>query len=87
MDTPGLTSSTHEILKQPLSSFEVAVRLTRDDGTVQMFNGYRVQHNDALGPTKGGLRFHPGVTIDEVKALAMWMSLKCPCLERTNGGS
>ena len=48
-----------------------------DDGSVKIFTGYRAQHNDAVGPTKGGIRFHPNVTETEVKALSIWMSLKC----------
>jgi glutamate dehydrogenase len=69
-----------------MRTFEVAVPFIRDDGTLQVFTGYRVQHNDALGPTKGGLRFHPDVNADEVKALAMWMSVKCSLLGLPYGG-
>jgi glutamate dehydrogenase len=86
VDTLGLEPAVYEILKQPLRSFEVAVPFIRDDGSLQVFNGYRVQHNDALGPTKGGLRFHSSVTMDEVKALAMWMSVKCALLGLPYGG-
>ncbi len=86
VETLGLESAVYEILKQPLRTFEVAVPFIRDDGTLQVFTGYRVQHNDALGPTKGGLRFHPGVNADEVKALAMWMSVKCALLGLPYGG-
>ncbi len=86
VDTLGLEPAVYEILKQPLRSFEVAVPFLRDDGSLQVFNGYRVQHNDALGPTKGGLRFHSSVTMDEVKALAMWMSVKCALLNLPYGG-
>lgn len=82
----GLDSAVYEILKQPLRSFEVAVPLIRDDGRLEVFTGYRVQHNDALGPTKGGLRFHPQVNAEEVKALAMWMSVKCALLNLPYGG-
>ena len=86
VDTLGLEPAVYEILKHPLRSFEVAVPFTRDDGSLQVFTGYRVQHNDALGPTKGGLRFHAAVTLDEVKALAMWMSVKCALLGLPYGG-
>lgn len=86
VDTLGVEPAAYEILKQPLRSFEVAVPFVRDDGSVQVFTGYRVQHNDALGPTKGGLRFHSDVNMDEVKALAMWMSVKCALLNLPYGG-
>ncbi|NMP22351.1 Glu/Leu/Phe/Val dehydrogenase dimerization domain-containing protein [Sulfobacillus harzensis] len=86
VETLGLEPAVYEILKQPMRTFEVAVPFVRDDGTLQVFTGYRVQHNDALGPTKGGLRFHPDVNADEVKALAMWMSVKCALLGLPYGG-
>ena len=86
VETLGVESAVYEILKQPMRTFEVAVPFVRDDGTLQVFTGYRVQHNDALGPTKGGLRFHPDVNADEVKALAMWMSVKCALLGLPYGG-
>ena len=86
VETLGLEPAAYEILKQPMRTFEVAVPFIRDDGTLQVFTGYRVQHNDALGPTKGGLRFHPDVNADEVKALAMWMSVKCSLLGLPYGG-
>lgn len=86
VETLGLEPAVYEILKQPMRTFEVAVPFVRDDGTLQVFTGYRVQHNDALGPTKGGLRFHPDVNVDEVKALAMWMSVKCALLGLPYGG-
>lgn len=82
----GLEPPVYEILKQPLRFFEVAVPVVRDDGTVTVFTGYRSQHNDALGPTKGGLRFHPNVDADEVKALSMWMTVKCALLNLPYGG-
>ncbi len=86
VETLGLEPAVYEVLKQPMRTFEVAVSFVRDDGTLQVFTGYRVQHNDALGPTKGGLRFHPDVNVDEVKALAMWMSVKCALLGLPYGG-
>lgn len=86
VETLGLEPAVYEILKHPMRTFEVSVPLVRDDGTLQVFTGYRVQHNDALGPTKGGLRFHPAVNADEVKALAIWMSVKCALIGLPYGG-
>ncbi len=86
VETLNLEPAVYELLKQPLRFFEVAVPFVRDDGTLQVFTGYRVHHNDALGPTKGGLRFHPDVNADEVKALAMWMTVKCALLGLPYGG-
>lgn len=82
----GLEASVYEILKQPLRFFEVAIPVTMDDGAVKVFTGYRSQHNDAIGPTKGGLRFHPDVYADEVRALSMWMTFKCAVLGLPYGG-
>jgi glutamate dehydrogenase len=86
VETLNLEPAVYELLKQPLRFFEVAVPFVRDDGTLQVFTGYRAHHNDALGPTKGGLRFHPDVNADEVKALAMWMTVKCALLGLPYGG-
>ena len=86
VDTLNLEPAVYELLKQPLRFFEVAVPFVRDDGTLQVFTGYRSHHNDALGPTKGGLRFHPDVNADEVKALSMWMTVKCALLALPYGG-
>jgi glutamate dehydrogenase (NAD(P)+) len=58
-----------------------------DDGTIQVFKGFRVQHNDALGPCKGGIRFHPAETIDTVRALSMWMTWKCSVVDVPLGGA
>ncbi len=74
-------------LKFPKRSMTVAVPIRRDDGSVQVFTGYRVQHHLTLGPTKGGLRFHPDVTLGEVAALAMWMSWKCALTGLPYGGA
>ncbi|CAB1128425.1 Glutamate dehydrogenase [Candidatus Hydrogenisulfobacillus filiaventi] len=82
----GLEPAVYEILKQPLRFLEVAVPVVRDDGSLAVFTGYRSQHNDALGPTKGGLRFHPSVTADEVRALSMWMTVKSALLGLPYGG-
>ncbi|MCR8982922.1 Glu/Leu/Phe/Val family dehydrogenase [Brevibacillus laterosporus] len=75
-----------EILKKPKRVVSVSFPVKMDDGTVRVFDGYRSQHNDAIGPTKGGIRFHPQVTLDEVKALSMWMSFKCGVVHLPYGG-
>ncbi len=74
-------------LKFPKRSMTVAVPIHRDDGRVEVFTGYRVQHHLTLGPTKGGLRYHPDVTLGEVAALAMWMSWKCALTGLPYGGA
>jgi len=66
-----------DFIKTPMRFLEVSIPVQMDNGETRMFQGYRAQHNDAMGPTKGGIRFHPDVTPEEVKALAGWMSLKC----------
>jgi glutamate dehydrogenase len=85
-DALGLPPAVHEILKQPQRFMQIAIPVTMDDGTVKVFDGFRSQHNDAVGPTKGGLRFHPDVYPDEVKALSMWMTFKCACIGLPYGG-
>ena len=74
-------------LKYPKRSMTVALPIRRDDGTTQVFSGYRVQHHLTLGPTKGGLRYHPDVKLGEVAALAMWMSWKCALTGLPYGGA
>ncbi|HEZ4315788.1 TPA: Glu/Leu/Phe/Val dehydrogenase [Neisseria meningitidis] len=69
--------AVYEILKSPARVLEVNFPVKLDDGTVKTFTGYRSQHNNAVGPYKGGVRFHPGVNLDEVKALSIWMTIKC----------
>lgn len=69
--------AVYEILKSPTRVLEVNFPVKLDDGTVKTFTGYRSQHNNAVGPYKGGVRFHPGVNLDEVKALSIWMTIKC----------
>lgn len=76
-----------EFLKKPMRFLEVSIPVKMDDGTTQIFQGYRAQHNYATGPTKGGIRFHPDVTAEEVKALAGWMSLKCGITDLPYGGA
>ena len=69
--------AVYEILKNPRRVLEVSFPVKLDDGTVKTFTGYRSQHNNAVGPYKGGVRFHPNVNLDEVKALSIWMTIKC----------
>jgi len=76
-----------QILRKPERSLEVSVPMVRDDGEIEVFTGYRIQHSSARGPCKGGIRFHPGVTVDEVKALAGWMTWKCAVANVPYGGS
>ena len=73
----GLESSVYELLKEPKRVIELSIPVRMDDGTTKVFKGYRSLHNDAVGPGKGGIRFHPGVNLDEVKALSVWMTFKC----------
>lgn len=85
-DKLGLTPATYEILKQPLRVMSVAIPVEMDDGSVKVFSGYRSQHNHATGPFKGGIRYHPDVTLEEVKALSMWMTFKCAVVGLPYGG-
>ena len=78
--------AVYEILKNPMRVLEVSFPVKLDNGTVKTFIGYRSQHNNAVGPFKGGLRFHPGVTRDEVKALSTWMTFKCSVAGIPYGG-
>ena len=82
-----IPESERDRLKYPKRSVAVALPIRRDDGSTQVFSGYRVQHHLTLGPTKGGLRYHPDVTIGEVAALAMWMSWKCALTGLPYGGA
>lgn len=82
----GLDSATHELLRWPLRELHVTLPVHMDDGSVQVFRGFRVQYNNALGPTKGGLRFHPEETIDTVRALAAWMTWKTAVADLPLGG-
>ncbi len=85
-DKLGTDAAVYEILKNPMRTLEVAIPVKMDDGTVKSFIGYRAQHNDAIGPFKGGVRFHQGVTRDEVKALSTWMTFKCGVMGVPYGG-
>ncbi|MGV8074645.1 MAG: Glu/Leu/Phe/Val dehydrogenase [Syntrophobacteraceae bacterium] len=85
-DILKLSPSTREALLLPMREFHVNFPVRMDDGTVKIFQGFRVQYNDAKGPTKGGIRFHPEETIDTVRALAAWMTWKCALLDLPLGG-
>ena len=80
---PGL----RELLRRPRRALTLSLPVKMDDGTIRVFEGYRVQHNSARGPCKGGIRYHPGVTFDEVKALASWMTWKCATVNIPFGGA
>ncbi|QCR33342.1 Glu/Leu/Phe/Val dehydrogenase [Lysinibacillus sp. SGAir0095] len=82
----GYDEAMYELLKEPLRMLHVRIPVKMDDGTTKVFTAYRAQHNDAVGPTKGGVRFHPMVSEDEVKALSMWMTLKCGIVDLPYGG-
>ncbi|WDL98535.1 Glu/Leu/Phe/Val family dehydrogenase [Alicyclobacillus sp. ALC3] len=83
----GLEPHVTEILKRPRRVLSVSFPVRMDDGRIVVFDGYRSQHNDAMGPGKGGIRFHPQVTVDEVKALSMWMTIKCQVVGLPYGGA
>ncbi len=85
-DLLKLEPHVREILRWPLREFSFRIPVRMDDGTLRMFQGYRVQHNDARGPNKGGIRFHPAETIDTVRALATWMTWKCAVADIPLGG-
>jgi glutamate dehydrogenase (NADP+) len=76
-----------ERLKYPKASLTVSIPVRMDDGSLRVFQGYRVRYDDSRGPTKGGVRFHPGVTLDEVQSLAFWMTFKCAALSIPFGGA
>lgn len=86
LDKLGYDEGMYELLKAPIRMTEVRIPIRMDDGKVKVFTGYRAQHNDAVGPTKGGVRFHPGVTADEVRALSMWMTMKAGIVDLPYGG-
>ncbi|MCG0276054.1 MAG: Glu/Leu/Phe/Val dehydrogenase [Thermosediminibacteraceae bacterium] len=82
----GLEDSVYEVLKEPEKVLTVSIPVRMDDGSVKTFIGYRSQHSTVLGPAKGGVRFHPDVTMDEVKALSAWMTFKCAVVGIPYGG-
>src|SRR6185503_18583736 len=86
-DYLGMDPNLRQRMLLPKRALAVTLPITRDDGRIEVFHGYRVQHHLALGPTKGGTRFHPAVTLGEVAALAMWMSWKCALTGLPYGGA
>ena len=85
-DILDLDRGTRDLLRFPMREFQFAIPVRMDDGTVKVFRGFRVQHSDARGPCKGGIRFHPHETLDTVRALAMWMTWKCSVVDIPLGG-
>jgi glutamate dehydrogenase (NAD(P)+) len=83
----NLDPNVHEVFRYPKRTLEVAIPIKLDDDSVRTFTGYRVHHNTSRGPSKGGIRYHPGVNLDEVKALAMWMTWKCAVVGIPYGGA
>ncbi|MGK7910407.1 MAG: Glu/Leu/Phe/Val dehydrogenase [Synechococcus sp.] len=82
----SLPDETLEMLKYPKASLAVSIPVRMDDGSLQVFQGYRVRYSTVRGPAKGGIRFHPNVTLDEVTSLAFWMTFKCAVLDLPFGG-
>jgi glutamate dehydrogenase (NAD(P)+) len=85
-DLLDLDRASRDLLRVPQREYHFSIPVRMDDGQVKIFRGFRVQHNDARGPSKGGIRFHPQETIDTVRALAMWMSWKCAVVDIPLGG-
>lgn len=85
-DILSLDNPVRELLRVPLREYQFSIPVRMDDGNVKVFRGFRVQHNDARGPSKGGIRFHPAETIDTVRALSMWMTWKCAVVDIPLGG-
>jgi glutamate dehydrogenase (NAD(P)+) len=86
-DHLGLDAGVRDVLRKPKRQLIVSIPVRMDDGSIRVFQGYRVQHSIARGPSKGGIRYHPGVTLDEIKALAMWMTWKCAVVNIPFGGA
>lgn len=86
-ESAGASNEVIETLMHPKSTLRVALPVRMDDGSVQHFTGYRCRYNNALGPTKGGIRFHPNVSVAEVQALALWMTIKCAVVGLPFGGA
>ncbi len=86
-DHLGLDPGMRDILRHPKRQLIVSIPVRMDNKRIKVFTGYRVQHSIARGPSKGGIRYHPGVTIDEIKALAMWMTWKCAVVNIPFGGA
>jgi glutamate dehydrogenase/leucine dehydrogenase len=83
----NLAPHVHALLEEPIRQLTVKIPVRMDDGTVKLFEGYRFQHNWAIGATRGGTRFHPEETADDIKALSMWMTVKNACNDIPNGGA
>jgi len=81
-----LEQSARDLLREPMKEFHFRIPVKMDDGSVKVFRAYRIKHNDARGPAKGGLRFHPHETADTVRALSMWMTWKCAVVDIPLGG-
>lgn len=82
----GLDEGTKQLLREPMKEFHVTIPVRMDDGSTKVFKAFRVQHNDARGPAKGGIRFHPQETVDTIKGLSMWMTWKCAVVDIPLGG-
>ncbi|OQA32640.1 MAG: NAD-specific glutamate dehydrogenase [Betaproteobacteria bacterium ADurb.Bin341] len=82
-----LDEGVRELLRQPMREYHFTIPVRMDDGAIKVFKGFRVQHNDARGPAKGGIRFHPMETVDTVRALSMWMTWKCSVVDIPLGGA
>src|SRR5512140_383368 len=85
-DVINLDAATRDLLRNPIREYSFSIPVRMDDGTTKVFRGFRVQHNDARGPNKGGIRFHPQETLDTVRALGMWMTWKCAVVDIPLGG-
>jgi glutamate dehydrogenase (NADP+) len=83
----GIDEEVVEQLRHPRATLQVAIPVRLDDGTLRTFQGYRVRHDDTRGPAKGGIRYHPDVSLSEVRALALWMTLKCALVDIPFGGA
>lgn len=86
-DSLNLEESVRQILRQPAREYHFTIPVKMDNGTTKVFNGFRIQHNDARGPAKGGIRFHPNETVDTIRALSMWMTWKCAVVDIPLGGA
>lgn len=85
-DKLNLDKATRDLLRNPMREYHFTIPVKMDDGTVRIFQGFRVQHNDSRGPAKGGIRFHPEETVDTVRALATWMTWKTAVVDIPLGG-
>src|SRR3989344_1065795 len=82
-----LSPDSKKVLSHPKELIEVSIPVRMDSGKLEVFTGYRVHYNDARGPTKGGIRYHPDVSLDEVEALSFWMTFKCAVVNIPFGGA